>query len=84
MRGNVRLRRRVPAGAVLAEGVGAPPWGLGAYVVAADGLYVGLIHGDPVLHPVPEVPEADFCKSEVVFSATIMAKATFSSILILI
>ena len=70
VRGNVRLRRRVPAGAVLAEGVGAPPWGLGARTEGADGLYVGLVHGDPVLHPVTEAPKADFCKSKVIFSAT--------------
>jgi hypothetical protein len=32
-----------------------------------------------VLHPVPEAPEADFCKSEVVFSATTHGKSNFSS-----
>lgn len=30
-------------------------------VVAADGLDVGLVHRDPVLHPVAEAPEAHVC-----------------------
>jgi hypothetical protein len=70
VRGDVRLRRRVTTGAVLAEGIGAAPRRLGSVVVAADGLNVGLVDGDPVLHPVPEVLEADFRKCSVVFSAT--------------
>jgi len=81
VRGDVRLRRRVAAGAVLAEGIGAAPRRLGSVVVAADGLYVGLVDGDPVLHPVPEVLEAGFCKRGVIFSAT-HVEAIFSATMI--
>ncbi len=68
---DVRLRRGVAAGAVGAEGVGAPPRRLNAGVVAADGLYVRLIHCHPVLHPVTEVLEANLGISRVIFSENI-------------
>jgi hypothetical protein len=68
--GYIWLRRRIPSGAVLAEGMGAAlRWKL-AVVEASDGLYVGLVDGDPVLHPVPEALEAGFGIRCVIVSAT--------------
>lgn len=58
--GYVWLRRRIPSGAVLAEGKGAALRWKQATVEASDGFYVGLVDGDPVLHPVPEALEAGF------------------------
>lgn len=39
-------------------------------VVAADGLDVGLVHRDPVLHPVAEAPEAHVCVRGEIIAAT--------------
>lgn len=68
---DVRLRRGVAAGAVGAEGVGAPPRRPVAGVEAADGLDVRLVKGGPVLHPVTEVLEANLGISRVIFSENI-------------
>jgi len=60
MGGYIRLRRRIPSDAVLAEGMGAALRWQHTTVEASDRLDVGLVDGDPVLHPVPEVLEAGF------------------------
>lgn len=59
----VRLRRgvAVDAGDAQSKRVGAAARREVALVVAADGLDVGLVHRDPVLHPVAEAPEAHVC-----------------------
>lgn len=53
----VWLRRGVPSGAVHAKRIGAAPWWQLAAVEAAYSFDVGLIDGDPVLHPVPKALE---------------------------
>lgn len=67
----VRLRRGVAVGAGDAQSkrVGAAARREVALVVAADGLDVGLVHRDPVLHPVAEAPEAHVCVRGEVFAA---------------
>lgn len=67
----VRLRRGVAVGAGDAQSkrVGAAARREVALVVAADGLDVGLVHRDPVLHPVAEAPEAHVCVSGKIIAA---------------
>lgn len=67
--GYVWLCRRVPSGAVCAEGIGAASWRFRADIVATDGFYVWLVDSDPVLHPVPEILEAHLGISSVILSA---------------
>lgn len=68
----VRLRRGVAVGAGDAQSkrVGAAARREVALVVAADGLDVGLVHRDPVLHPVAEAPEAHVCVRGEIIAAT--------------
>jgi hypothetical protein len=68
--GYVRLRRGVPSGAVHAEGIGAALGWQHAIVIAAYSLNVGLVKGDPVLHPVPKVLEAGTGICGVIVSAS--------------
>jgi hypothetical protein len=66
----VWLRRRISSLAVCPEWVRAAARRLEAGVVAADGFYVWLVDGDPVLHPVTETLEAHACVSGVILAAT--------------
>jgi hypothetical protein len=68
--GYVRLRRGVPSGAVCAERIGAAPWWQHADVKATYSLDVGLIDGDPMLHPVPKTLEAGVGVCSVIISAS--------------
>lgn len=69
---DVRLRRGVAVGA---GDAGESEWGGAAarrevaLVVAAEGLDVGLVHRDPVLHPVAKAPEAHVCVCREIIAA---------------
>lgn len=66
----VWLRRGVPSGAVHAKRIGAAPWWQLAAVEAAYSFDVGLIDGDPVLHPVPKALETGVSVRGVIVSAS--------------
>lgn len=72
---DVRLRGGIAMGAggdADAKRVGAAARREVALVVAAEGLDVGLVHRDPVLHPVAEAPEAHVCvRSEIIAASCV-------------
>jgi hypothetical protein len=68
--GYVRFGCGVPSSATRAERIGAAPWWERAVVKATYSLDVGLIDGDPMLHPVPKALEAGVRVCSVIVSVS--------------
>jgi hypothetical protein len=68
--GYVRFSRGVPSGAVFTKGRGATLWWQHAGVKATYSVDVGLVDGDPMLHPIPKALEAGVRICSVIISAS--------------